>query len=104
MEKGHDVIMQDQTPIVKIGRYKPFYVYMVKCKDGTYYTGSTNNLERRLELHNSGHGAKYLRGRRPVRLVYKKRYRSQSQALKAEVRIKTFTHVQKMGLATWGSF
>lgn len=43
------------------GRY---YVYMVQCLDGTYYAGSTNDLERRLKLHNAGNGAKYLRGTR----------------------------------------
>ena len=48
-----------------------FYVYIIRCKDNTLYTGFTVNLEKRIETHNKGMGAKYTRGRRPVKLVYK---------------------------------
>ena len=46
------------------------YTYILKCKDGTFYTGWTNNLEKRLKDHNEGKGAKYTKARRPVELVY----------------------------------
>ena len=70
-------------------------VYMVECADGTYYTGATKNLERRLTAHNAGQGAKYLRGRRPVRLVYAKAYRNYQAVLRAEWRIKQRTRQEK---------
>ena len=49
------------------------YFYVVSCKDGSLYAGYTNDLKRRIKLHNEGKGAKYTRGRGPVRLVYSKR-------------------------------
>jgi predicted GIY-YIG superfamily endonuclease len=76
----------------------PHYVYIVRCKDGTFYTGYTNDLEQRLEKHNTGQGAKYTRGRGPVKLVYKRRFKSYNQALKAEWEIKSFTRQEKEAL------
>ena len=72
-------------------RHGRFVVYIVQCKDQTYYTGSTNNLEQRLKLHNNGNGAKYVRGRGPVTLVYAKAYRYYKNAVKAEGRLKRHT-------------
>ncbi len=77
------------------GRYD---VYIVQCADSTYYTGSTNNLERRLKLHNAGHGAKYLRGKGPVTLVYAKAYRSYKNAMRAERNLKQLTRKRKAEL------
>jgi len=72
-----------------------FYVYMVECVNGTYYAGSTNNLESRIKLHNSGHGAKYLKGRGPVELVYAKEYKYYKNALHAERNLKKMTRKEK---------
>jgi putative endonuclease len=72
-----------------------FYVYIVKCCKGTYYTGCTNNIQNRIKLHNSGHGAKYLRGKLPVKLVYAKHYRYYKNAIHAEIDIKKLTRTQK---------
>ena len=69
---------------------------MVECSDGTYYTGSTYDLENRLKLHNSGQGAKCLRGKRPVKLIYTKWYRSQTNALRAEREIKSLDRKEKI--------
>jgi len=77
-------------------RLGAYFIYIVECADGTYYTGSTNHLERRLRLHNSGNGAKYVRGRTPVRLVYKKRYRSFGSALRAEIKLKSLPRGKKI--------
>ena len=74
------------------GRY---YLYIVQCADGSYYTGSTSDLERRLKLHNSGNGSKYVRGKLPVRLVYAKAYRSYLNVLRAERNMKKLTRRQK---------
>ena len=79
-------------------RHGRYWVYIVQASDHTYYTGSTNNLERRLTLHNAGNGAKYLRGRGPVRLVYVKAYRDYKQALRAERDLKNLTREQKHAL------
>jgi len=73
-------------------------VYIVQCADGTYYTGYTHDLPRRLKLHNGGHGAKYTRDRGPVTLVYAKRYRYYKNALKEERRLKTLRRPQKTAL------
>jgi putative endonuclease len=79
-----------------IKRKSIYYVYIVEASDGTYYTGSTNNIEKRVDEHNKGkRGAKYLRGKRPVKLVWYKEYRYYKLALHAERRIKQLSHSQK---------
>lgn len=70
-------------------------VYILLCRDGTLYTGWTNNLAQRLDRHNSGRGAKYTRARRPVELVYVEYLEDKSSALKREYQIKQMTRVQK---------
>ncbi len=79
----------------KIKREGKFYVYIVECKDGSYYTGYTNDLKERVKLHNNGHGARYLRGKLPARLVYAKEYRYYKNALHAERNLKKLTRGQK---------
>ncbi len=83
-------------------RGKKFFVYIVECADGTYYSGYTPDLERRLEMHNSGKGAKYTRGRRPVTLVYNRAYASVSRAMREEYRLKRLTRKQKECLVRAG--
>ena len=78
-----------------IKREGRFFVYILQCKDGTYYTGYTNDLENRIALHNSGNGAKYLRGKLPVKLVYAKEYHYYKNALRGERKIKKLTRKQK---------
>lgn len=79
-----------------------FYVYIIRCKDNTLYTGFTVNLEKRIETHNKGMGAKYTRGRRPVKLVYKEEYESKSQALRREHAIKKLNKKQKINIINDG--
>ena len=71
------------------------YAYIVKCSDGTYYTGYTNDLEKRLLAHNAGKGAKYTRNRLPVEMVYFEEYEDKSEAMKREYAIKRLTRKQK---------
>lgn len=73
-----------------------FYVYILQCSDDTLYTGFTINLENRIETHNKGLGAKYTRGRTPVKLVYIEEYATKSEALKREYKIKQFSRQQKL--------
>ncbi len=83
-------------------RSEGYYVYIVQCKNGSYYTGSTKDLGNRLKLHNSGRGAKYLRGKLPVKLVYCKEYRYYKNVLRAEREIKTLgREAKKQLINTW---
>ncbi|MGD9714299.1 MAG: GIY-YIG nuclease family protein [Thermomicrobiales bacterium] len=65
-----------------------WFVYVVECDDRTLYTGITNNLERRIEAHNAGRGARYTSGRGPVRLIHQERHPDRSSALRREAAIK----------------
>ncbi len=70
-------------------------IYIVRCADSTYYTGYTTDLHRRLTEHNQGKGARYTRGRLPVKLVYKEEYKTKSAAMKREYEIKQLTRKGK---------
>ena len=75
-----------------------YYTYMVVCSDATLYTGYTDNLVRRMRTHNSGRGAKYTRGRLPVRLVYWEKFPSKRQAMQREYAIKQWKREEKLQL------
>lgn len=76
-----------------------YYLYILKCADGTLYTGIAKDLARRIKEHNSSTlGAKYTRGRRPVKLVYSKKFRNRSLAAKAEASIKKLSRKEKLVL------
>lgn len=71
------------------------FTYILKCKDNTFYTGWTNNLEKRLLAHNLGKGAKYTKARRPVEIVYYESFETKEEAMKREYEIKQLTRKQK---------
>lgn len=76
-----------------------YYLYILKCKDKTLYTGITTDLKRRVGEHNSSKlGAKYTHGRRPVKLVYSKKFKNRSTASQEESRIKTLSRSAKLAL------
>ena len=76
-----------------------WHVYMLKCADGTFYTGITTDLERRVAEHNtSKKSAKYTRGRRPVELIYSREMKNKAQASKEEYRIKQLSREEKAKL------
>lgn len=78
------------------------FVYMLRCKDGSLYTGWTNDLEHRLAMHSSGRGAKYTRGRGPLVLVYSEELPDKEAALRRECAIKKLRREQKLALLqTW---
>lgn len=78
------------------------FVYMLRCKDGSLYTGWTNDLEHRLTMHSSGRGAKYTRGRGPLELVYSEELPDKEAALRRECAIKKLRREQKLALLqTW---
>lgn len=73
-------------------------LYILRCGDGTLYTGITTDVEKRLEAHRSGKGAKYTRGRGPLELVYSEECGDHSAALKRELEIKALTREEKQKL------
>lgn len=75
-----------------------FYIYILECSDNTLYTGYTNDINKRLEVHNNKLGAKYTRGRTPVKLVYSEEFESKSEALKREYQIKQLSREEKFKL------
>ena len=74
------------------------YTYILRCSDGTYYTGWTNHLEERVKTHNAGKGARYTKPRRPVTLVYYETFASKEEAMSREFAIKRLTRKEKQEL------
>ncbi len=83
---------------ININNKEENYVYIVKCKDETLYTGWTKNLEGRMKAHNNGTGAKYTRGRGPICLMYYEKLDTKELALKREKQIKKLTRSEKLKL------
>ena len=75
---------------------KPWYLYVVCCSDSTLYTGITTDIKRRISQHNSGRGAKYTKGRGPVKLMHIRQYKNRSDASKAEAKFKKFKRTKKL--------
>ena len=75
-----------------------WFVYLVRCADNTFYCGITNDLAKRIAAHGTRYGAKYTRRRTPVQLVFKRRVRDKSRALRVEYQIKQLTRRQKEAL------
>lgn len=74
------------------------YTYMVRCRDGTFYTGWTNCLEKRIACHNAGKGAKYTKARLPVELVYYETFEKKEEAMRREWQIKQMNRKEKTDL------
>lgn len=72
-----------------------WYVYMLRCRDNSLYTGYTDNVDRRCAVHNAGKGAKYTKSRGPVAVVYREECPDKSAALKREAAIKRLSHAEK---------
>jgi len=76
----------------------PYYVYILICKDGTLYTGYTQNVEARMKLHKLGRGAKYMRTHQPEKIVYLEKFETRSEAMKREREIKKLPREKKLKL------
>ena len=74
---------------------KTWYLYILRCGDGTLYTGITTDVQRRLAAHRAGKGAKYTRGRTPLELVYQETCGTHSDALKRELAVKAMKRAEK---------
>jgi len=77
-------------------RTMPYYVYVILCEDGSFYTGYTKNLNARIKLHMEGKGARYTRIHKPTRLVYSEEYSSRAEAMRRERKMKKLKHNQKL--------
>jgi putative endonuclease len=75
-----------------------YYVYILQAADGYLYTGTTKNLEKRLERHNRGRGGRFTKGRRPLRLRYYEEYADLKSAMKREMQIKKLSRIKKQEL------
>jgi putative endonuclease len=81
---------------------KSYYVYLLLCDDGSYYTGYTNNVASRFERHKKGRGARYTRMHRPKKIVYAERLGTRVAAIRREQQIKALSHREKHELASSG--
>lgn len=79
-------------------KYMAWYVYILKCADGTLYAGATNDVAKRFAAHSNGKGAKYTRGRLPLQLAWKRRFNNRGAALSFEAAIKRLTRTDKFAL------
>ena len=75
-----------------------YYVYILLCRDGTLYTGSTNAIEKRFRDHLEGRGAKYTKSHKPEKIIYQEKFSTKSEALKREAEIKKLTKSGKVAL------
>ena len=75
-----------------------YYVYILRCKDGSYYTGHAKDVEKRFEMHKKGRGARYTRMHEPEKLVYSEQFENRGEAMKRERKIKTLSHNRKQQL------
>jgi len=77
-----------------------YFVYLLLCDDGSYYTGYTNNVASRFERHKKGYGARYTRLRRPEKVVYVEEFKTRGAALRRELQIKSLSHREKQELVS----
>jgi putative endonuclease len=75
-----------------------WFTYILLCNDGSYYTGSTNDVEKRFKDHLEGRGARYTKSHKPVKIIYREEFQTKSEALKREVEIKSWPKIRKEAL------
>ncbi|NQU83008.1 MAG: GIY-YIG nuclease family protein [Parcubacteria group bacterium] len=75
-----------------------WFTYIIKCEDNSFYTGATNDLDKRFQAHKQGKGGKYTASHKPVKIVFFERFKNRSEAQKREMEIKKLTHNQKKDL------
>ena len=90
-------IFDDQIQSQEEIKQQPWFLYLLECVDGSYYAGISNDVEKRVAKHNNGSGAKYTRGRLPVKLLNFKEFENRSLASKAEWEIKQLPRSKKVG-------
>ena len=99
--KANGVLSKQSAPALSLSkgrRATMFYVYILKCFDGSYYIGHTEDVETRVEIHNAGRGAAYTRVRRPVVAVYREWQPDEGSAVRRELQIKNWSRAKKEAL------
>ncbi|MGD0550540.1 MAG: GIY-YIG nuclease family protein [Candidatus Bathyarchaeia archaeon] len=96
MDGAERITQETHNPLKKP---KSYFVYMLLCNDGSYYTGYTSNVLSRFERHKKGHGARYTRMRQPRKIVYLQRFGTRQAAMRRERQIKALSHGEKRDLA-----
>ena len=76
-------------------RVRPWYLYILQCRDNSFYVGITTNINLRIQKHNSGKGSRYVYSKRPVKLMFLESYKTESEARKREIQIKGWTRRKK---------
>ena len=76
----------------------PYYVYVILCEGGSFYTGYTKSVDKRMRLHVNGKGARYTRMHKPKKLVYTEEFRTRAEAMRREKKVKTMGHKEKRAL------
>jgi putative endonuclease len=94
ISRTYDSIIQQRKVKTEAGTILNF-TYIVRCSDGTYYAGWTNDLDRRIAAHNGGTGGKYTRARRPVELVYSEEFETKREAQSREFAVKRLSRQEK---------
>ena len=92
-----------ESRLKKTDEKESYFVYLLLCDDGSYYTGYTNNVALRFERHKKGYGARYTRLRRPQKVVYVEKFRTRGAAIRRELQIKSLSHEEKHELVSVGS-
>jgi putative endonuclease len=93
---GERITQETHSPLKK---HKSYFVYMLLCNDGSYYTGYTSNVLSRFERHKKGHGARYTKMRQPKRIVYLQRFSTRRAAMRRERQMKALSHDDKRDLS-----
>ena len=104
-KKIKQMVLRMQAKEKKAGQRKqksPWSLYILRCNDGSFYTGVTNNVERRFKMHNAGRASKYTRSRRPVEILYQEACGTRTQALVRECFIKAYPRQKKEKLIAAG--
>jgi len=98
-EQAHSTTLRARRrAILQLTKVTMWYVYIIRCRDGSLYTGSTTDISRRIKEHNSGKGGSYTRIRQPVKLLYKEIWPSRSKAQARETQIKGWAKRKKLAL------
>ena len=95
-------LLQAKGKSSNAGRREKWFLYILRCQDGSFYTGVTNDIERRIKMHNSGRASRYTRSRRPVELLYQEKCGSRTRALVRECSVKTYSRPEKEKLIASG--
>jgi len=97
LSEGTDEQSEEVTilQLLCIMNSNPYYVYILECSDGSYYTGITNNIDNRIKRHNAGKGSRYTRCRLPVKLLYKEKHSLYKLAFRREIEIKGWRRQKK---------